>query len=65
MPTLTTVDLSYNRLTELHAEDLSGVQSLETVNLRGNLLTQPVKTLLLSMVRVRVIVEEEEEEKDD
>ena len=65
MPTLTTVDLSYNRLTEVHAEDLSGVQSLETVNLRGNPLTQPVKTLLLSMVRVRVIVEEEEEEKDD
>ena len=65
MPALTTVDLSYNRLTEVHAEDLSGVQSLETVNLRGNLLTQPVKTLLLSMVRVRVIVEEEEEEKDD
>ena len=65
MPALTTVDLSYNRLTEVHAEDLSGVQSLETVNLRGNPLTQPVKTLLLSMVRVRVIVEEEEEEKDD
>lgn len=64
MPALTTVDLSYNRLTDVHAEDVSGVQSLETVDLRGNPLTQPVKTLLLSMVRVRVVVEEQKEENE-
>ena len=62
MPALTTVDLSHNRLADVHAEDFSGVQSLETVDLRGNPLTQAVKTLLLSMVRVRVVVEEEKEE---
>ena len=64
MPALTTIDLSYNRLTEVHAEDMSGVQSLERVDVRGNPLTQAAKTLLLSMVRVRVVVEEEEEEDD-
>ena len=63
MPALTTVDLSYNRLTEVHAEDLSGVQNLETVDLRGNSLTQAVKTLLLSMVRVRVHIDEEEDDR--
>ena len=62
MPALTTVDLSHNRLADVHAEDFSGVQSLEMVDLRGNPLTQAVKTLLLSMVRVRVVVEEEKEE---
>ena len=64
MPALTTVDLSYNRLTDVHAEDMSGVQSLETVDLRGKPLTQAVKTLLLSMVRVRVVLEEEKEENE-
>ena len=61
MPALTTVDLSYSRLTDGHAEDWSGFQSLEMVDLRGNPLTQAVKTLLLSIVRVRIVVEEEKE----
>ena len=64
MPALTTVDLSYNRLTDVHAENWSGFQSLETVDLRGNTLTQAVKTLLLSIVRIRVVVEEEKEENE-
>ena len=55
MPALVTVDLSSNRLAEVHAEDLTSVPNLESVDLRGNPLRPEVKVLLQSMVRVMKI----------
>ena len=62
MPALISVDLSSNRLTEVHNEDLTAVQNLESVDLRGNPLRPEVKALLQSMVRVEVMVEDPEEQ---
>jgi len=62
MPALVSVDLSSNRLTEVHNEDLTAVQNLESVDLRGNPLRPEVKTLLQSMVRVKVTTDNPEEE---
>ena len=61
MPALVTVDLSSNR-PEVHAEDLTAVPNLESVDLRGNPLRPEVKVLLQSMVRVKVTTEDPEEE---
>ena len=62
MPALVTVDLSSNWLAEVHAEDLTSVPNLESVDLRGNPLRPEVKVLLQSMVRVKVNTEDPEEE---
>ena len=63
MPALISVDLSSNRLTEVHNEDLTAVQNLESVDLRGNPLRPEVKALLQSMVRVKVTIEDPEEQR--
>jgi len=42
--------------------DLTAVQNLESVDLRGNPLRPEVKALLQSMVRVKVTTDDPEEE---
>ena len=43
------VDLNSNRLAEVHAEDLTSVPNLESVDLRGNPLRPEVKALLYTV----------------
>ena len=58
LPALKEVDLSSNQITAVQAVDFDPMQSLESVDLRGNPLSPDSKQVLQSMVRIRVEVDD-------
>lgn len=52
---LTTVNLHSNKITDINTEEYSSVQCLEILILTNNPLREEVKTLLQSVVRIKII----------
>ena len=55
IPMLTTIDLSSNKISNVHKEDYESMQCLEKVLLGNNPLREDVRSLLQSVVRIKYI----------
>lgn len=58
LPALREVNLSSNQIAAVQAVDFDPMQSLESVDLRGNPLFPDSKQVLQSMIRIRVEVDD-------